>query len=84
VTDEGEIRASVLRALHQVAPDVDIAHLDPARDLRRQADLDSVDLLRFVVALHDELGIEVPDEDYEELDTLDRAVAYLGARLGRG
>lgn len=80
MTDE-QIREAALRVLGRVAPDVEPASLDSGSDLRRQADLDSVDMLNFVVGLHEELGVDVPEADYGELDTLDRAVAYLSKAL---
>jgi acyl carrier protein len=66
-----------------VAPDVALDRLDPARDLRRQADLDSFDFLRFVAGLHEDIGVDVPEMDYEKLATVDVTVAYLGERLRR-
>lgn len=77
---EQEIRDSFLNALHRVAPDVDIASLDPTGDLREEADLDSVDIVNLVVRLHETLGVDVPETDYGEMTTLDRAVTYLTAR----
>ena len=78
---EEEIREAVMDAIHRVAPDVDVAALDPGEDLREQADLDSVDILRVVVRLHETLGVDVPETDYEEMTALNRAVAYLAERL---
>jgi len=68
--------------LRKVAPDVDLVALDSGVDLREQADLDSVDFLNLVVGLHQALGVDVPETDYDELTTLDGAVAYLERRLG--
>jgi acyl carrier protein len=34
--------------------------------------------MNFVVALHERTGIDIPEADYPELRTLDRAIAYLG------
>jgi acyl carrier protein len=81
VIEDSEIRATVLRVLHSVAPDVDLDRLDPARDLRRQTDLDSFDFMRFIAGLHVELGVDVPEDAYGELDTVDRTVVYLGKAL---
>jgi acyl carrier protein len=75
-----EIRAAVLRALATVAPEADLAGIAPDRRLRDQVDLDSVDFLNFLVALHDTLGIDVPDADYAKVQTLDQCVDYLVAR----
>lgn len=48
--------------------------------LREQLDLDSMDALNFVVALHGALGVEIPETDYPKLVTLDACVEYLAAR----
>lgn len=80
---QADIRATVLDVLRRVAPDVDIAGLDPALDLREQADLDSVDILNLVVGLHQALGVDVPETDYEELTSVDRAVSYLTRRINQ-
>jgi acyl carrier protein len=76
-----EIRDAVLRVLGRIAQEVGASELPPDEPLRDAADLDSVDFLNFVVGLHDELGVEVPERDYAELATLDGCVAYL-ARHG--
>lgn len=76
-----EIRAGVLRLLGNVAPEADLERLQPDRDLRRQIDIDSMDFLNWVIAIHDSLGVEVPEEDYPRLATLEGAVEYLAAAL---
>jgi acyl carrier protein len=77
---EIEIREVVLRALNNVAPEVDVGSIDPAKNLRDQIDIDSVDFLNFVIGLHKELGIEIPDADVPKLGTLNGCVAYLQSR----
>jgi len=74
---ESEIRQIVRQALSNVAPEVDLNAIDPAKNLRDQIDIDSVDFLNFVIGLHKELGIEIPDSDVSKLVTLDGCVAYL-------
>lgn len=76
-----DIRATVLRVLHQVAPDVDPSKLDPAVPLQDQVDLDSVDFMNVMVGLEEALGVDVPERDYPKVASLDGCVAYLGARL---
>jgi acyl carrier protein len=78
---EAEIRQVVERALSNVAPEVDFDAVDPAKDVRDQIDIDSVDFLNFVIGLHKELGIEIPDADASKLTTLNGCVAYLLSRL---
>ena len=81
--NEKEIRESVLRALSNVAPEVDLESVDPARNLRDQIDIDSVDFLNFVIGINKELGVDIPDADVAKLLTLNSWVAYLLARVDR-
>lgn len=79
---ENDIRATVLRQLVEIAPEVDPATVRPDVDLRDQFDLDSMDLLNFVVAVDHELGVEIPENDYGDVMTVDGLVGYVLARLG--
>jgi len=74
---EGQIREVVLRVLNGIAPEIDAAAIDPGRNLRDQADIDSVDFLNFVIGLHKELGVDIPDSDLQKLGTLNGCIAYL-------
>ena len=78
-----ELRATVLRTLGEIAPEADPATLKPDVAFRDQLDLDSMDLLNFVVALHDALRVEIPEADYPRLATLDGCIDYLAARLAK-
>ena len=51
-------------------------------DLREALDIDSMDFLNFITAIHHRLGVEIPELDYPKLVTLDGAVAYVAAKLG--
>lgn len=79
--NEAELRATILDALLSVAPDVDAATLDHAREFREQFDFDSMDYLSFATALHVRLGVDVPEADYPRLASLDGCVRYVGAML---
>ena len=74
-----EIRATVLRVLGEIAPEADLGSLAPDVGLRDQLDLDSMDILNFVVGLHAALGVEIPEADYPKLATLDGCVEYLAS-----
>ena len=81
--NEQELREVVVRALVEVAPETDAAALDPSSDLSEQLDLDSMDSLNVIVAIHEQTGIEIPERDYPKLTTLDDAVVYLAAAQQR-
>ena len=82
-TNPAEVREVIRRALSEVAPEVDLDTIDPAKDLREQADIDSVGFLTFVIGLHRELKIEIPDADAPKLITLNGCSEYLMNRLDR-
>jgi len=76
-----EIRNAVLQALTSVAPEIDPQRLQADIAFRQEFDLDSMDFLNFVIALHGRLGIDVPESDYVKLATLNGAIDYLSGRL---
>ena len=76
-----DIRKVVQEELNNLAPEVDLATIDPAEDLREALDIDSIDFLNFITAIHHRLGVDIPELDYPKLITLDGAVAYLAAML---
>lgn len=75
-----DLRKEVLRALARVAPEAEPAAIRGDVAFRDQLDLDSMDFLNFVTALHERLGVAIPEADYPRLATLDAAVAYLLAQ----
>jgi acyl carrier protein len=66
--------------LGDVAPEADLASLKPAVRIRDQIDIDSMDALNFIISVHAELGVDIPEEDYPKLNTLDGIVEYLDAK----
>ena len=76
-----EVRAGVLAELKRIAPELEEAELAASKPLRDQIDLDSMDWLNFIVALHERFRVEIPEADYARLGTLEQVVAYLGERL---
>jgi acyl carrier protein len=75
-----ELPAVVLRVLGDIAPEADLASLRSDVAFREQLDLDSMDILNFVVGLHAALGVDIPEADYPKLATLDACVEYLASR----
>lgn len=76
-----DIRAVIKDELGRIAPEIDFDSLDPADDLRDAADIDSMDFLNLITALHERLHVEIPDADSASLVTVQGAVDYLAAKL---
>ena len=75
--NETEARDVVTTALSDVAPEIDLETLDPQMSLRNGADLDSMDFLAYVAAVSETVGRDIPEDDYDRMDTVAGAVAYL-------
>ena len=76
-----EIRRTVVDAILAFAPEADFDGLDPRRPFREELDIDSFDFLNLVVALHEKLGVDIPEADYARLVSLQDIVDYIAARV---
>ncbi len=72
-----QIKASILNIISDIVPDEDMSHLDPDARLRDQINLDSMDFLDIIMELRKRYQVDVPEEDYPKLATLNSCVAYL-------
>jgi acyl carrier protein len=81
--NESEIKTRVVAVIKSVAPEVEEGELRSDRPLRDQIDLDSMDWLNVLVALHEKLRVDIPEADYGKLVTLDNLVGYLRDKLAQ-
>lgn len=77
-----EIRQAVIDAVLTIAPEADFARLKPERSIRDQLDLDSLDFLNVLTALHGTLAVDIPESDYGQLASLNAMVEYLARKKG--
>jgi acyl carrier protein len=78
--NEQELRRVLLEVLGEIAPEADLSALDPEVDFVEQLEIDSMDLLNFAVAVHERLGVEIPEADYPRLRSLRGCLTYLAGR----
>lgn len=79
--NKSQLKLAVIEALTSVAPDVEADEIEPDVNFRDQFDFDSMDYLNFVIALHEALGVDIPEVDYPKLSSLDGSVGYLKAKM---
>jgi acyl carrier protein len=72
-----EIREEVLDILKDIAPDEDLSQLDNEVRFREQLELDSMDFLDIVMELRKRHRIQIPEDDYVNLASMNTTVAYL-------
>jgi acyl carrier protein len=78
---EAELKDILLDGLLKISPEADPATLRVDQNIRETLDIDSFDFLSFLIALHDRLGVEIPEADYGKLSTLDAMLRYLGPKV---
>ncbi len=76
-----EIRKAFETALGEIAPEIDLSTIDPARSFREQAEIDSFDNLNLLIRLHELTGVEIPESDYDQIQTLDGLIDYVKSRV---
>ncbi len=77
-----EASALLAATLREIAPDADLGAVDPDLPLQEVADIDSVDFLTWVAAVHDRTGIEIAARDYPKVATLRLFASYLASASG--
>ncbi len=74
---DAAIREVVLGILESIAPDEDLTQLDDAINFRDQLELDSMDFLDIVMELRKRHRVQIPEDDYVNLASMNSTVAYL-------
>ncbi|MCA9230082.1 MAG: acyl carrier protein [Planctomycetales bacterium] len=72
-----EIREEILDILEAIAPDEDLSNIDDSVNFRDQLELDSMDFLDIVMELRKRHRIQIPEDDYIELASMNSTVAFL-------
>lgn len=74
-----EARSIIANSLRRIAPEADLAAVDGTAPIQDELDLDSMDFLNLMVAIHEQTGIEIPERDYPRVAHLDGLIAYLSS-----
>ncbi|RPJ12360.1 MAG: acyl carrier protein [Deltaproteobacteria bacterium] len=72
-----EIKELILEIIEDIDDEADFTDLDPDQPLRDQLDLDSMDFLDIVMELRKRHKLQIPEEDYPHLASLNSCITYL-------
>ncbi len=76
-----EIKEVVLEILSDITPDADLSDLKDEVAFRDQLELDSMDFLDIVMELRKRYKVQIPEEDYPNLASMESTVAYLTPKM---
>jgi acyl carrier protein len=82
-TDD-EIIQAAKTILHRLAPEADLDKLDRNAGIRNALDIDSFDFLNFIIGIHARFGVDTPESDYAQLQTLNGVARYVQDRKSSG
>ena len=72
-----DIRKAIIEILSDIAPDEDYDNLKDDVSFREQLSMDSMDMLDIVLELRKRFRIQIPEEDYSHLESMNSTLAYL-------
>ncbi|MEN1680040.1 MAG: acyl carrier protein [Planctomycetota bacterium] len=75
--EKADIREEIIDILSDIAPDEDLTTLDDSVSFREQMELDSMDFLDIVMELRKRHRVQIPEDDYVNLASMDSTVTYL-------
>jgi acyl carrier protein len=81
-TGRETLTTTVMTLLQAIAPELEPDTLNPARPLRSQVDLDSMDWLNFLVSLSERFGVVIPEAEYARLVSFNDVLDYLAGKSG--
>ena len=76
-----DIKDAIVDILSDIAPDEDLSDIQDDVPFRDQLELDSMDFLDIVMELRKRHRIQIPEEDYVHLASMESTVAYLEPRM---
>lgn len=79
--NSGQIKQVILDILERIAPDEDLSNLEDQAPFREQMELDSMDFLDIVMELRKQYRVQIPEEDYVHLASMNSTVSYLAPKL---
>lgn len=79
--NQHELRDVVINAIQEIAPEIEEAEINSDEDLREECDLDSMDFLNVLVEIKQKTGVNVPEQDYPQVMTLNTMLNYLQSKV---
>lgn len=72
-----EARDILVEAFLDTAPECDPTAIPPDAPYREVLSIDSIDFLSILEAVARESGVEIPEADYDKIQTFDDFIGYL-------
>ena len=74
---EDEVKYIIFRALNKTAPEAEPSELSANDNICEKLAMDSFDNLQFLLALEEQLGLIIPEQDYGQTTSLKDLTNYI-------
>ncbi len=79
--DRSEIETRLIQVLvDELGLDAD--KISPDADFEKDLEVDSLGVVELLMALEDEFGVKIPDEEAENIHTVGEAIDLVSSKLG--
>lgn len=79
--EKAVLRSKLIGLCSHIAPEIDEIEVDDELDLQEQLDLDSVDMMNYIIKIEKEFKSEIPSQEYRTFSTLKGAIHYLSKEV---
>jgi len=76
-----KLKSIIIEQILEIAPDIERDEIENDTHIQRSLEIDSFDFLKILTAMNEKVGVEVPEDDYAKVDTIEHMVEYFLARL---
>ena len=77
---EDEIRELIAEIITDVAPEIDLSEAAGDENLQKRFGLDSMDALMILEEVAEQTGVEIPETDYDQVESLDGLTTYVARK----
>lgn len=76
-----DIKKTIIKEILNIAPDIEEDEIEGDENIQESLEIDSFDFLKILTALNEDLGVEVPESDYDKVKTLNKMAEYFAQRV---
>jgi len=76
-----DIKKTIIKEIVNIAPDIEEDEIEENENIQESLEIDSFDFLKILTALNEDLGVEVPESDYDKVKTVNKMAEYFAQRM---
>lgn len=81
--NKSDIESVIKKHLHRVAPEAELDQLRPGDDLGATLDIDSMDFYNMMIAISEEMQVDIPEQEYGKLRSLEKIKDFLNEAVNQ-